>query len=154
MKITLEQVLADAPEIAAALRAEGTAAGATAERERIQSVFAQSMAGHEALIQSLAFDGKTTGPEAAVAVLNAERTLRGKALGDRQAEAPKPVAHAAAESDKAPASVDAGLPVEERCKAVWDKDANIRDEFACYADYLAFVKAEASGRARVLRAVK
>ena len=60
--------------IAAALRAEG----ATAERERIQAVRAQLMPGHEKLIEQLAFDGKTTGPEAAVAVVNAEREAAAK----------------------------------------------------------------------------
>jgi hypothetical protein len=34
------------------------------------------MPGHEALIAQLKFDGKTTGAEAAVQVLNAERQLR------------------------------------------------------------------------------
>lgn len=57
----------------AALQAEFTAAGATAERERIQAVLGQSMPGHEKLVQELAFDGRTTGPEAAVQVLAAHR---------------------------------------------------------------------------------
>ena len=51
-------------------------AGAAAERDRIQSVRDQLIPGHEALIETLAFDGHTTGPEAAVAVLAAERSLR------------------------------------------------------------------------------
>jgi len=57
-------------------RTEGSASGAEAERKRIQDVEAQSMPGHEALIAQLKFDGKTTGAEAAVQVINAERQLR------------------------------------------------------------------------------
>jgi len=57
-------------------QAQGRTAGAAAERERIAAVRAQSLPGHEALIEQLAADGKTTGPEAAAAVLAAERSLR------------------------------------------------------------------------------
>jgi len=145
MPITREQLLAEAPDVAQAIIAEG----ATAERERIQSVMAQAMPGHDALINSLAFDGKTTGPEAAVAVLNAERTLRGKALADRRADAPEPAPHAAAPTTSA-AEIDASLPVEERCKAAWDKDAAIRAEFGTLAGYTAYTKGIEAGRVRVL----
>lgn len=52
---------------------EGKTAGATAERERIQAVEAAWMPGHEKLIADLKFDGKTTGGEAALAVIQAEK---------------------------------------------------------------------------------
>ncbi|MFA6487679.1 MAG: signal peptide peptidase SppA [Sideroxydans sp.] len=152
MGITKEQLLADAPDVAKALIAEGSATGATAERERIQSVMAQAMPGHEALINSLAFDGKTTGPEAAVAVLGAERSLRDKALGDRRADAPAAVPHAAAPSDaaKPAAAEDASLPFEERAKAKWDASAELRTEFGAYETYLAYAKAHDAGTVKVL----
>ncbi|MBI3582382.1 MAG: S49 family peptidase [Nitrospinae bacterium] len=54
--------------------------GAVAEVSRIKAVKGQLISGHETLIESLAFDGKTTGPEAAVAVLDAEKKLRLKAI--------------------------------------------------------------------------
>lgn len=133
MKITMQDVLAHAPDVAEALRAEGAAtaqaAAATAERERIQAVFAQSMPGHEALINSLAFDGKTTGSEAAVAVLGAERNLRTKAMSDRNADAPNVVAHAAAPSDTA-ADVAANPATEAQAKAKWEASDELRAEFA------------------------
>jgi ATP-dependent protease ClpP protease subunit len=66
---------------------------AAAERERIQAVRAQLIPGHEALIEQLAFDGKTTGPEAAAAVLAAERRLRDGYLAS-MASAPAPVSAA------------------------------------------------------------
>lgn len=60
----------------AAGMSEGRTAGAAAERERIQSVRAVGLPGHEALIETLAFDGQTTAADAALAVNQAERTLR------------------------------------------------------------------------------
>lgn len=47
--------------------------GAAAELARITSVRAQALPGHEALIERLAFDGKTSGDQAAAAIVAAER---------------------------------------------------------------------------------
>lgn len=94
MSITREQLQAEAPELLAEIQAEG----ATAERDRIKAVRAQVMPGHEALIDQLAFDGKTSGPEAAVQVLQAERTARGRAAADLAADAPPPVKQAATQA--------------------------------------------------------
>ncbi|MGH7419803.1 MAG: S49 family peptidase [Candidatus Rokuibacteriota bacterium] len=95
MEISKEKIAADHPEIAEALRAEGHAAGLTEgaaqERERIRAVQAQCMPGHEALIEQLKFDGKTTGPEAAVQVLAAEKQRSQAHLADIRAEAPTPL---------------------------------------------------------------
>jgi len=93
----VQKLKAEHPAVAEALINEGKALGATAERERIQGVEAQSMPGHEALIATLKFDGKTTGPEAAVQVLAAEKAKKNDRLEalrkDAQAAA---VTHAAA----------------------------------------------------------
>ena len=78
-----------------------TAAGATAERQRIADVRAQTLPGHEALVEQLAFDGKTTGPEAAMAVMAAERVRLAGAAAAHAADAPDPVKHSAAPSDTA-----------------------------------------------------
>ena len=56
--------------------AEGKVAGAEAERERIKSVEAQALPGHTELIEQLKYDGKTTGPEAAVKILKVEKEAR------------------------------------------------------------------------------
>ena len=61
-------------------KAEGMTAGAAAERQRIIDVRSQSIAGHEALIEEMVNDGKTTGPEAAVKVLAAEKAARSSNL--------------------------------------------------------------------------
>jgi len=50
--------------------------GADAERTRILSVKDQLMPGHEAIVETLMFDGLTTGEQAAAKVLAAEKLLR------------------------------------------------------------------------------
>lgn len=86
-------------EATATATATATAAGAAAERQRIADVRAQSLTGHEALIDTLAADGKTTGPEAAMAVLAVERTRAAGAAAAHFADAPPAASHAAAPSD-------------------------------------------------------
>lgn len=81
---------AENAEAAALIRAQG----AEAERARIQAVREQSMPGHEKLIDALAFDGKTSGPEAALQVLAAERAQRAAQATARVNDAPAPVATA------------------------------------------------------------
>lgn len=94
--LTRESLERDHAALYAQLRSEFMAAGAQAERERIQAVRAQSLPGHEKLIEQLAFDGKTTGPEAAAAVLAAERELRQAAAAAHKADAPPAVPASAA----------------------------------------------------------
>ena len=65
--------------------------GASAERERIASVRATLMPGHEELIEALAFDGKSTAADAALAILGAEKQLRIGAAAALEEEAPPAV---------------------------------------------------------------
>lgn len=125
-------------------------AGADKERARIQSVEQQLIPGHTALIEGLKYDGKTTGPEAAVAVLQAEKHNREKTLTNIQADAPTGVRHLAP-TEKETTGVDPNLPVEDRCKAEWEKSPDLRAEFGELAVYTAFKRANESGRVRVLR---
>ncbi len=125
--------------------------GASAERERIQSVEAQHMPGHDALIATLKYDGKTSGPEAAMQVLAADKALLNARHEQMKKDAPAPVPNAAAPNDAANADANAGLPVEERCKAAWEKDADLRTEFGGdFTTYLAYAKASDAGRVKVL----
>jgi capsid assembly protease len=71
--------------------AQGRTEGATAECERIQAVEKAVLPGHEKLIASFKFDGKTTGAEAALQVVQAENTLRASKLADVRNESVKPV---------------------------------------------------------------
>lgn len=134
----------------AGLFASLTAQGAATERARIQAVESKAMPGHEKLIAELKFDGKTTGPEAAEKVLAAEQgMLRGR-RDSLKAAAPEPVAHAAAPSDADALAAEASLPLEERCKARWERDSALRNEFLTLADFTAYERAESAGRVRVV----
>jgi ATP-dependent Clp endopeptidase proteolytic subunit ClpP len=138
-------------EVAMALRNEGIETGreegATVERERIQAVRAQTMPGHEDLITELAFDGKTTGPEAAVKVLQAEKKNKKKAIANIDDDA--------AELNKVKSTVNAGLeanallenmPLEDKCKAKWDASAELRAEFGDkFSTYFAYEKGMEKG---------
>jgi ClpP class serine protease len=148
--MNLEELRAAHPDLCLALVEEGRIAGAAAERQRIHEIEAQMLPGHEALIAQFKADGQTTAAEAAITILKAEREIAAKRASEVHAGAPAPVPHAAAPVE-APAGTDASLPLDERCKATWDKSADLRAEFAeNFNAYLAFEKAQASGRVRVL----
>ncbi len=160
-EITKGFVAENHPEIADAFRAEGavtaSAEGATAERQRIQDVFAQSMPGHDALIQDLAFDGKTTGPEAAVAVLNAERENNHKLVSGLAADAVEvsAVAGSVGGDDAIVDGENTGAPIEDRCKTKWDKSKKLRAEFGNDFDcYLAYQTANENGQVRIIGSQK
>lgn len=92
---------ATAPAASSDAIAAATAAGAASELARIVDVRAQTLPGHEALVELLAFDGKTTGPQAASAILAAERARITSAAAAHANDAPNPVPHSAAPSDVA-----------------------------------------------------
>lgn len=116
------------------------------------------MPGHEALIASLKFDGKTTGPEAAVQVLAAERAFLEQRAAQQGSDAPPPIPGAASTTGMPPPpkkeAPDASLSVEERAKKTWESDASVRSEFTSLEAYTAFEKAHASGRVKVLGAAR
>lgn len=102
--MTKEQIQAQHPEVYNAIVDEGKtigidsmkdaiiaakAEGTETERKRILSVKDQLIPGHEELINSLMFDGITTGEQAAIKILSAERELRNKRLDDFRADGAK-----------------------------------------------------------------
>lgn len=87
MPITREQLDAEAPDVLAAVLAEG----ASAERARIQAIEAVAVPGHADLIAQLKFDGKSTAGDAALAMLAAEKQSRLVAATNLASDAPKPV---------------------------------------------------------------
>jgi len=128
---------------------EAMAAGAEAERNRIKNVQAQMLPGHEALIETLKFDGKTTGPEAAVQVLGAEKALLDGKKKELMDGAQAPISQNNLGSGKKD-EIDPNLPVEEQAKLAWNKSPELRKEFSeNFAAYLAFLKAQAEGRVKI-----
>ena len=125
----------------------GMAAGIKQETQRIKDVEASLIPGHEALIASLKFDGKTTGPEAAVKVIQAEQSDAGKVLKDIEDDAPKPAASVSVDAGAPEADAISQLPEDEQVKANWDSKPAIRTEYGTFERYAAFVKN--SGNIRV-----
>lgn len=154
----LEKLKAEHPALFKAITDESFAAGATAERSRIQAVEGALIPGHEALIASLKFDGKTTGGDAAIAVNSAERALRVKQGTTAAADAPPVVAQVpgktvpaagASAQEKAEAERLANLPVEERCKAMWEANTGqVRADHVGLAEFTAFTRAVEGGKVK------
>jgi hypothetical protein len=105
-------------------RSEGMVSGAEAERKRIQDVEAQLLPGHEALIAQLKGDGKTTGAEAAVQVINADRVLRETKLKSFQEDK---TAKAVAQVDPGNGSGDKAITAASKEEAGDKIDAMARE---------------------------
>lgn len=132
MTITREQLAAEAPDLLAAVMAEG----ATAERARIQAVEAQLIPGHEALINTLKFDGKSNGGDAAMAVLSAEKSKLASHAAALAAEAPAPL-------PLAPLSGSQDKPAEPKAPMTKQQiDAAAKAHMAAHpgTDYISAVK--------------
>lgn len=126
MPITREQLAAEAPDVLAAIRQEGAAD----ERARIQAIESVAVPGHDALISSLKFDGKSTAGDAALAVLAAEKQTRSAASAALAADAPAPVA------------VVPAAPVEAKALTRAEVDTQAKAYMAAHpgTDYVAAVK--------------
>jgi signal peptide peptidase SppA len=159
MTITREKLAAEAPELVQALLDEGRTTGASEERARIKAVEGALIPGHEALIDSLKFDGKTSGGDAALQVLAAEKKTRQTQAAALGSDAPGVVALApgatvkpdAAAQAAAAAAERAKLPLEERCKAEWEASAELHAEFSSLGAYVAYERATAAGQAKVMK---
>lgn len=110
-------------------REEGREAGAEAERGRIQSVLGKGIPGHEALVNELAFDGRTTGPEAAEKILEAEAALRKTKQASFVSDTPAPVKPAEPPVKEDPEAELANLPLEEQAKIRWDRSPELREQY-------------------------
>ena len=127
--MTPEQIATEHPEAVATIRTQA----ADAERARILAVEGQLIPGHEALINTLKADGKSSPGDAAMAVNAAERNTR--------------AAHAAAITGDAPAAL-ALVPaaaVEAKPKAPAtraEQDAQAKAYMAAHpdTDYVAAFK--------------
>ena len=151
-EISLEIIKSDYPDIVAAISAEveGTAKadGAKEERERIQSVFAQLIPGHEMLIEALAWDGKTTGPEAAVQVLAAENTARKLVADNLDKDAPDALDDISTDGDT---KVSDNEPLAIRCQKEWDVTPALHAEFTDFEAFVAYKQATEDGFAKTLK---
>jgi capsid assembly protease len=169
--ITLDTLRAQHPDLVAQLHAEGAerlaltaellqqrnpalltqlrAEGATAERERIQGVQAAGLPGYEVQLAAMMFDGKTTAGEAALAINKLEREARARQVSGIASDAAQLAAVAAMPAPTAAQGAAQG-PVEDRCKAKWDADPEIRSAFTDLKAFTAYTRAQESGRVKIL----
>lgn len=132
---------------ATALRAEG----AKAERERIQAIHALSSPGHAKLITEAMFDGTSTAGDVAQKIVAADNAARAHTLDALRKDGADPAKVKPGPANLPPApDADAHLPLEERCKAKWESDAKVREEFTSYEAYLAYERASAKGKVKIL----
>ena len=150
--ITAAYLTANHADLVTAIKAEGFEAGlkdgTEREQERIKAVREAGLPGHDALIEEMMFDGKTTGGEAAAKVIAAENAKMGSNLDRIKKDAPDGVG--ASDETEQGTGVDPNLPVEERCKAEWEKDPKLRAEFSSLEAFTAYERAKGEGRAKIL----
>jgi hypothetical protein len=130
-----------------AVAGELTGEGITAERERIAGIEAFSLPGHEKIIAEHKADSKKTPLDAGLAVAAAQRAMLAKQVEHLVTDETKVAglrsepANPSTPEKKAPT----GLVGEAKWKAEWDTDAKLQAEFLTQADYVALMRAEASG---------
>ncbi len=148
MPITREQLVAEAPELLTALKAEGHAEGSAAELERVKGCLDAAIFGYEPLAQSFALDGKTSPGAAALAVIAKQKTdLQAAAAATTDPKLGAPVLAAgedpeAVEAERAKQAVEAAQ--DGGLKARWDANANLRN---LYGSFEAFQKANEAAQA-------
>lgn len=152
--LTLESVKTEHPAVYAAI----LAVGASAERARLTGIEANILPGYEKLAAECKADPACT-PEAAAVRQVQETKNKGSVYLEAQrrneAEQPKvastePVTTAPDKTAAEEAEAEAKLPLEQRCRARWDRDPALRAEHADnFAGYLAFEKAHAAGLVKI-----
>lgn len=99
---------------------EGKVIGAKEERERILAVESMATPGNEKLVQTLKADGKTTGPEAAVKMIQADKAAKASGIKTLADESVDPI-----EGEVSTESTGDNKTLKE----TWDADAGLRAEF-------------------------
>lgn len=160
MSITRETLASEHPDLVKAITDEGYATGfaegklhgANDERQRIQDIEALSIPGHDALLSTLKYDGKTTAAEAALQILKAEQQTRIDMSTRLAADTPMPVSHAATSLYEGEAAADTDLVGEAKWQHEWQTSAALQQEFKTQASYVAYQSAVANGRVKQLGA--
>jgi len=135
--VRLDDLLAANPATAEQLRAEGR------DQERARVVEIMECGGPADLTLTAVKSGQE--PKEALKTFWAARDQwKAQALDNLQAAAAPSVGQMAAET-----VIDTSLPLEERAKAEWDKDPQLRREFPEFSAYLAFTKAQAAGLVKI-----
>lgn len=156
-EITTSYIKAEFPDIAKELATEASklafSDGAKAERERILSIEAAALPGHEDLIEEAKKDGSITAEKLALKIVAAEKQKAGTYLSNLQkseAELPKITPNFAKEPSSTD-KIDPNLPLETKAKLAWEKDQKLRTEFGNdYEAYHAYMKADSENQIKIL----
>ena len=130
---------------------ESLKAGAQAERERIKGIEDLAMPGHEALVQTMKFDGETTPAAAAIKLVQAENAVRLTAAAALATDGIDPVTHVATDgagTDDDPANIAEG---PEKWKADYEASDELKKDDSSAEVYVAYKEAVAAGRVRSLK---
>lgn len=161
-EMDIKQLRAEHPALVEALLKEGrdsvdasalSTAGAVAERSRIQSIHALAAAtvGHGNLIAEAMFDGTSCAGDVATKILAADNAARANKLEGLKNDGAVVAAVKPGPANIPSASDDSNLPIEERCKAKWDSDPELRAQNGnLFSAYLAYEKASAGGKVKIL----
>lgn len=119
--------------------------GAQIENDRVKSILAQAVVGHEAIISDAIADGKSTAGDVAMKIVAAEQAVRAQYLHDAKKDTEN---LNNVDTTTTTAVIEDGKTLEEKCKAEWDKDEKLRQEFRFggFDAYLAFKKNEGNIR--------
>ena len=137
-ELTIEQVAEQYPDIAIHFMNEG----AEKERERIKACENAMLPGHEKLVESMKYDGKSQAADVALAIVGAEKKIRANHLQDFTANAPDPLPLAPVQPLDSLSIESTNLSLEDSAKAEWDNKKEIRDEFKTFGAFLGFKKVE------------
>lgn len=146
--ITAESLKSDHPEIFAAIRDEGFAAGVSAENTRILAIEANALDGHEELVANHKADTTVTAEQSAMAILAAEKAKPAspRAVLERMDKAAEGVESRPSESG------DGGAPVQKATtpdgwKAEYEASKDLQAEYPTVDAYVATKKREAASAA-------
>ena len=146
---TMSETVGHTAEQLAAAKHEGHQAGVQAERARVAGI-------HQAFAavwgeQPPSSEGKVRDGfiELGTSVDDATRMFKERKLTVLTEAAPK---SAGGGNETVETTVDlSALPLEERCKAEWDKEPHIRAEFGQLSTYVAFQRAHEQGHVKILK---
>lgn len=140
----VEQLTAAFPDLVGKLTTDAKTSGATAERGRIEQILAVPGArNHASLVSQSITDGKTTGAEFALAMVNAEKGTREKAAADlAAAETTTAAVKATATATGAETKVETKATTPEQWKAEWEGSDKLQAEFPTVESYVATKRRE------------
>ena len=143
-----------AAELGSAAHAAGLEAGAAAERTRIAGIEELALPGYADLAMQAKADPAVQPADFAVRQVREQRR-RGEGSLDRQRESERsgPRVAVSTEADRPrrepDRSVDPSLPLDERIKAQWERDADLRAEFGGNFElYQSYAAAEEAGQVK------